>query len=179
MVMLTPCFNCTEFGDSKSTALTSLKNKTFNDESTSLTTPELSTDEGESDLHSDVDSESTLFTDKMISGNSAPLKANDLWLLVFNILLNVLFPYVLFSVRPEWVLLTPLWCQCTVHAECWPANLFMSRRFYWWWTVVCGWVFLHLFYKCVLEGWCYISWRKFTELHCMTFGTEIFLSHFL
>ncbi|KAM7389104.1 hypothetical protein PAMP_023099 [Pampus punctatissimus] len=56
-----------ESGDSESADLTSLKNKTFNDESTPLTTPRLSTDKEGTDLDSDVDNEQTLFTDKMIS----------------------------------------------------------------------------------------------------------------
>lgn len=43
-----------------------------------LTTPELPTDKEESDLHSDVGSEATLFTDKMVSGNSVHLKGNYL-----------------------------------------------------------------------------------------------------
>lgn len=61
----------------ESVDLTSLKNKTFSDESSPLTTPRLSTDKGGTGLDSDVDSEQTLFTDKMISGNSIPIKAND------------------------------------------------------------------------------------------------------
>ncbi|XP_032383448.1 pro-epidermal growth factor [Etheostoma spectabile] len=56
-----------ESGDSESTDLTSLKNKTFNDESTPLTTPGLSTDKVAADLDSDVGNEPTLFTDKMVS----------------------------------------------------------------------------------------------------------------
>ncbi|XP_059202954.1 pro-epidermal growth factor [Centropristis striata] len=52
-----------ESGESESTDLTSLKNKTFNDESTPLTTPGRSADETDSD----IDSEPALFTDKMIS----------------------------------------------------------------------------------------------------------------
>ncbi|XP_076595958.1 pro-epidermal growth factor [Chaetodon auriga] len=56
-----------ESGDRESTDLTSLKNKTLNDESTPLTIPGLSTDEVEANLDSEVDSESTLFTDKMVS----------------------------------------------------------------------------------------------------------------
>lgn len=67
------CFNCAEYEDSKTTDLTSLENKEFTDERTQPT-PELSTDEGEADLQSDVGSEATLFTDKMISGNIARLK---------------------------------------------------------------------------------------------------------
>ncbi|XP_037635248.1 pro-epidermal growth factor [Sebastes umbrosus] len=56
-----------ESGDSESTDLTSLKNKTFNDESTPVTTSGLSADEAEADLDSDEGRESTLFTDKMVS----------------------------------------------------------------------------------------------------------------
>ncbi|XP_034739439.1 pro-epidermal growth factor [Etheostoma cragini] len=56
-----------ESGDSESTDLRSLKNKTFNDESTPLTTPGLSTDKTAAVRDSDVGSEPTLFTDKMVS----------------------------------------------------------------------------------------------------------------
>ncbi|XP_029020457.1 pro-epidermal growth factor isoform X2 [Betta splendens] len=55
-----------EHGHSTATDLPSLKNKTFNDERTPPT-PELSTEEGEADLQSDVGNDATLFTDKMIS----------------------------------------------------------------------------------------------------------------
>lgn len=64
MLIFTTLIHCVESGDSESTDLTSHKNKTFNDESTPLTTD------------SDVGSEPALFTDKMVSGNSVPLKAN-------------------------------------------------------------------------------------------------------
>nr|XP_020463140.1 pro-epidermal growth factor-like [Monopterus albus] len=53
--------------ESGDTDLTTLKNKTFKNESTLITTPGLSTDKGEADLHSVVSSEPILFTDKMIS----------------------------------------------------------------------------------------------------------------
>ncbi|XP_041800377.1 pro-epidermal growth factor [Chelmon rostratus] len=56
-----------EHGDREPTVLTSLKNKTLNDDSTPLTTPELSTDNAEVNLDSEVGSEPTLFTDKMVS----------------------------------------------------------------------------------------------------------------
>ncbi|XP_035525395.1 pro-epidermal growth factor [Morone saxatilis] len=56
-----------ESGDRESTEVTSLKNKTFNDEGTPLTTPDLSSDKAEADLDSDVGTETTLFTDKMVS----------------------------------------------------------------------------------------------------------------
>ncbi|XP_044061864.1 pro-epidermal growth factor isoform X2 [Siniperca chuatsi] len=59
--------NRTESGDSESTDLTSFNNKTFNDESTPLTTPGLSSDKAEAKLDSDVGSKPTLFTDKMVS----------------------------------------------------------------------------------------------------------------
>lgn len=72
--MLTQCINCTEPADSASTDSASLKKKTFNDENTPLTIPELSTGKGETELHSDGGREATLFTDKMISGSSALLK---------------------------------------------------------------------------------------------------------
>ncbi|XP_036934162.1 pro-epidermal growth factor [Acanthopagrus latus] len=52
-----------ESGDSESADLTSIKSKTFNDESTSLTTPGLSADEAEAG----VGSQQTLITDKMVS----------------------------------------------------------------------------------------------------------------
>ncbi len=142
MLILTIWIHCAESGDSEATDLTSLKNKTFNDESTPLTTD------------SDVGSEPALFTDKMVSGNIVPSKAKYWYFFLFKFLLylNVMIPYVPFSVRPEWVLLTSLWRKCTVPAECWQPNLSMSGGFYRWWTVVCGWVFLFLYYKCVL-GW--------------------------
>ncbi|XP_053179658.1 pro-epidermal growth factor [Scomber japonicus] len=56
-----------ESGDTESVDLTSLKSKTFNDESTPLTTTTLSADKRGTDFDSDVDSDRTLFTDKMIS----------------------------------------------------------------------------------------------------------------
>nr|XP_033488398.1 pro-epidermal growth factor isoform X2 [Epinephelus lanceolatus] len=56
-----------ESGESESTDLTSLKNKTFNDESTPLTTPGLSADEADANPDSAAGSEPTLFTDKMVS----------------------------------------------------------------------------------------------------------------
>ncbi|KAF3838736.1 hypothetical protein F7725_010504, partial [Dissostichus mawsoni] len=55
-----------ESGDSESSDLTSLKKKTFNDESTRLT-PELSADKAEDDLDSEEDNDPTRFTDKMVS----------------------------------------------------------------------------------------------------------------
>ncbi|TMS17199.1 Pro-epidermal growth factor [Larimichthys crocea] len=65
-----------ESGDSEST---SLRNKTFNDESTALTaTPGLSTDKVEANLDTGVHSEPTLSTDTMVSGNSVPFEANYL-----------------------------------------------------------------------------------------------------
>lgn len=70
MLMFTIWIHCVESGDSESTDLTSLKNKTFNDESTPETTSGLSNDEAEADPDSDEGRESTLFTDKMVSGNS-------------------------------------------------------------------------------------------------------------
>lgn len=73
MLTLTICIHCVEHGDREPTVLTSLKNKTLNDDSTPLTTPELSTDNAEVNLDSEVGSEPTLFTDKMVSGNSVLL----------------------------------------------------------------------------------------------------------
>ncbi|KAK5896718.1 hypothetical protein CesoFtcFv8_009848 [Champsocephalus esox] len=55
-----------ESGDSESSDLTSLKNKTFNDEGTPLT-PELSADKAQDDLDSEEDNDPTRFTDKMVS----------------------------------------------------------------------------------------------------------------
>ncbi|XP_070769594.1 pro-epidermal growth factor [Enoplosus armatus] len=55
----------TESGESAD--LTSLNNKTVNDESTPLTTPGLSTDNAEAKLDADEGREPTLFTDKMVS----------------------------------------------------------------------------------------------------------------
>ncbi|XP_071391277.1 pro-epidermal growth factor [Centroberyx affinis] len=57
----------TESGDSESTDMISLKNKTLNDESMPLTIPGLSTDEEEADLDSDEGSEPALFTEKMVA----------------------------------------------------------------------------------------------------------------
>lgn len=73
------CVYSLESGDTESVDLTSLKSKTFNDESTPLTTTTLSADKRGTDFDSDVDSDRTLFTDKMISGNSVPLKTSDWW----------------------------------------------------------------------------------------------------
>ncbi|XP_067373872.1 pro-epidermal growth factor isoform X2 [Channa argus] len=57
-----------ESRDRESTVLTSLKNKTFNNGSPPLkTSPGLSAERMASDFHSNIDSEPTLFTDKMIS----------------------------------------------------------------------------------------------------------------
>lgn len=56
--MVSLCINFIEYGNSGSVDLTPLKNKTFNTASLPLTT--------------DVSSQPTFFTDKMISGNSAP-----------------------------------------------------------------------------------------------------------
>ncbi|XP_028272289.1 pro-epidermal growth factor [Parambassis ranga] len=50
-----------ETGNRQASDATSLKNKTFNDESTPVTPP------GKADFHSDVSSNPTLFTDKMVS----------------------------------------------------------------------------------------------------------------
>lgn len=74
--MLTLWICCAESGDTESTDLKSLKNKTFNDESRPLTTPGLSTDETKANVDFDVDSEPTPLTDKMVSGNSVPFRAN-------------------------------------------------------------------------------------------------------
>ncbi|XP_045885734.1 pro-epidermal growth factor isoform X1 [Micropterus dolomieu] len=57
----------TDSGDSESTDLMSLNNKTFNDQSTPLTTPGLSIDKEGAKLDSDVGNGPTLFTDKMVS----------------------------------------------------------------------------------------------------------------
>lgn len=65
---------CVDSGDSESTDLMSLNNKTFNDESTPLTTPGLSIDKEGAKLDSDVGNGPTLFTDKMVSGNSVAFK---------------------------------------------------------------------------------------------------------
>lgn len=65
--MFSLCINFIEYGNSGSVDLTPLKNKTFNTASLPLTT-----DEEETDFKSDVSSQPTFFTDKMISGNSAP-----------------------------------------------------------------------------------------------------------
>lgn len=81
MLMLTIWIHYVESGDGESTDLTSLKNKTFNDESA----PGLSTDEAEA--NSDVGSEPTLFTDKMVSGNSVPVKTYYWYVLSFKMLL--------------------------------------------------------------------------------------------
>lgn len=75
--MVTIWIHCVESGDSEATDLTSLKNKTFNDESAALTTPGLSSEKAEVNLDPDAGSDPTLFTDKMVSGNSVPLKEND------------------------------------------------------------------------------------------------------
>lgn len=71
------CVYSLESGDTEPADSTSLKNKIFNDESTPLTTTPLSAKKGGTDVDSDVDSDRTLVTDKMISGNSVPLKESD------------------------------------------------------------------------------------------------------
>lgn len=70
--------SCAEAEENEATNLIPIKNKTFNDESRSQTSPGLPTDETNANEDFGAGSESDPFTDKMVSGNSEPLKANNL-----------------------------------------------------------------------------------------------------
>jgi len=77
-MLLFTIWYCTESGESDTSDSISFKNKTFNDESTPLATPGFTTHKEKADFHSAGGGEPALYTDQMISGNSALLKATDL-----------------------------------------------------------------------------------------------------